>query len=398
MSAAEALAASARADAVPPTIPIRLRPVEPESDGEHAPEGESVTERATEAEAEGEPDSPSEAEAEAEAEAETELGTGVEFEPRLEPAPVIEPETAPEHEPEPEAEPEPDPEPESEAGPAPEPELDDASQPDVVAHSEAGSDNQFDPAAPALALTAVTKLFRGEIAVDAVDLEVPAGTFFGLVGPNGAGKTTTLSMMSGLLRADEGRIAVGGIDISAEPTAAKKMLGVLPDRLRTFDRLTGRQLLYYYGVLRGLPSAVVHRRIDDLARAFDLTSSLARVVSDYSAGMTKKIMLAGAMIHSPRVLVLDEPFEALDPASADVILGILQTYVEHGGTVVMSSHGMALVERVCSRVAVLVDGRLLAEGPVAEVRGELTLEQRFLELSGGLDDSEELEWLHKFSD
>ena len=130
----------------------------------------------------------------------------------------------------------------------------------------------------------------------------------------------------------------------------------------------------------------------------DLVDALGRVVSDYSAGMTKKVMLAGAMIHSPRVLVLDEPFESLDPASSQVILDILETYVEHGGTVVLSSHGMALVERVCTRVAVLVEGEVLATGTVDEVRGEMTLEQRFVELSGGVDDAEGLEWLHTFSD
>ena len=252
--------------------------------------------------------------------------------------------------------------------------------------------------APALALRGVVKQFGHTRAVDAIDLTIPAGSFFGLVGPNGAGKTTTLSMIAGLLRPDSGTIEVCGVDTATDPSRAKKLIGVLPDRLRTFDRLTGRQLLYYYGVLRGLSSSVVQSRIADLARAFDLVDALGRVVSDYSAGMTKKVMLAGAMIHSPRVLVLDEPFESLDPASSQVILDILETYVAHGGTVVLSSHGMALVERVCTRVAVLVEGEVLAAGTVDEVRGEMTLEQRFVELSGGVDDAEGLEWLHTFSD
>lgn len=267
--------------------------------------------------------------------------------------------------------------------------------PDVLAEtleSETGS------AAPALALRGVVKEFGDTRAVDAIDLTIPAGSFFGLVGPNGAGKTTTLSMIAGLLRPDSGTIEVCGVDTATDPSRAKRLIGVLPDRLRTFDRLTGRQLLYYYGVLRGLSSSVVQSRISDLARAFDLVDALGRVVSDYSAGMTKKVMLAGAMIHSPRVLVLDEPFESLDPASSQVILDILETYVAHGGTVVLSSHGMALVERVCTRVAVLVEGEVLATGTVDEVRGEMTLEQRFVELSGGVDDAEGLEWLHTFSD
>jgi ABC-2 type transport system ATP-binding protein len=284
----------------------------------------------------------------------------------------------------------------------------DAAEPDTdaaapVPEEAAAGFGRVDVSAPgapetsALLLRGVGKVFGGLPAVDGLDLEIPAGSFYGLVGPNGAGKTTTLSMMAGLLRPDAGTVSVCGVDAAREPVRAKKMMGVLPDRLRTFDRLTGRQLLYYYGVLRGLAPAVVHRRIADLARAFDLTDSLGRTVSDYSAGMTKKVMLAGALIHSPRVLVLDEPFEAVDPVSSEVILDILRAYVEGGGTVVLSSHGMALVERVCDRVAVIVGGRMLAEGTVAEVRGELTLEQRFVELSGGIDDAEGLEWLHTFS-
>ncbi|QEW04880.1 ATP-binding cassette domain-containing protein [Microbacterium lushaniae] len=255
-----------------------------------------------------------------------------------------------------------------------------------------------DAAVPALTLQAVTKSFGGTRAVDRIDLTVPAGSFYGIVGPNGAGKTTTLSMIAGLLRPDEGVITVNGIDARAQSTQAKRAMGVLPDRLRTFDRLTGRQLLYYYGVLRGLPSAVVESRIVDLARAFDLVDALGRSVSDYSTGMTKKVMLAGAMIHSPRLLVLDEPFESVDPVSSAVILDILSTYVAHGGTVILSSHGMELVERVCSRVAVLVAGEVLAEGTIDEVRGAGTLQERFLELAGGPGDVEGLEWLHAFSD
>ena len=264
--------------------------------------------------------------------------------------------------------------------------------PDVLTVSD------VDPSQAALVLRGVSKSFGGALAVDGVDLTVPAGTFYGLVGPNGAGKTTTLSMIAGLLRPDRGSVHVTGIDVRANPRGAKRRMGVLPDRLRTFDRLTGRQLLYYYGVLRGLPPAVVESRTADLARAFDLTDALGRVVADYSAGMAKKVMLAGAMIHSPRLLVLDEPFEAVDPVSSAIILDILSTYVAHGGTVILSSHGMELVERVCSRVAVLVAGQVLAEGTIDEVRGELTLEQRFIELAGGLSDVEGLEWLHTFSD
>ena len=260
------------------------------------------------------------------------------------------------------------------------------------------TDLDVDAAVPAVRLQGVTKAFGGVPAVDAIDLTIAAGSFYGIVGPNGAGKTTTLSMIAGLLRPDSGTISVAGVDLKAQPRRAKRQMGILPDRLRTFDRLTGRQLLHYYGVLRGLRASVVESRIADLARAFDLTDALGRTVSDYSAGMTKKLMLAGAMIHSPRVLVLDEPFESVDPVSSAVILDILTAYVEHGGTVVLSSHGMELVERVCSGLAVIVAGHVLAEGTVDEVRGERTLEERFIELAGGISDVEGLEWLHTFSD
>gem|GEM_PF-246345 len=277
--------------------------------------------------------------------------------------------------------------------------VDDASGAAAVTDIVASVLADDEPAADsALALRGVTKVFGQTRAVDGIDLTVPAGTFYGLVGPNGAGKTTTLSMIAGLLQPDRGAISVNGVDAISDPVHAKSMMGVLPDRLRTFDRLTGRQLLYYYGVLRGLSPSVVESRTADLARAFDLTDALGRVVSDYSVGMSKKVMLAGALIHSPRVLVLDEPFESVDPVSSSVILDILGTYVEHGGTVILSSHGMDLVERVCSRVAVIVAGQVLAEGTIDEVRGELTLEQRFVELAGGLSDVEGLEWLHTFSD
>ncbi|MDR7186478.1 ABC-2 type transport system ATP-binding protein [Microbacterium trichothecenolyticum] len=376
---------------------------EPQAEPEAAiePETPVVPEPAAESEADVEHTTLAETAAVVDAEPVVESAPVAEPAGVVEPTPAVEPSVAPaepdaavlEHAPAPaELQPVPLPAPAPEPTTTLDPEaLAAAVSLDAAATAAAASAN-------ALVLRGVTKRFGSTHAVDGIDLTIPAGTFYGLVGPNGAGKTTTLSMIAGLLEPDRGTIHVGGVDAAAKPLAAKRMMGVLPDRLRTFDRLTGRQLLYYYGVLRKLPPAVVESRTADLARAFDLEDALGRSVSDYSAGMLKKVMLAGALIHSPRLLVLDEPFEAVDPVSSAIILDILSTYVAHGGTVILSSHGMDLVERVCTRVAVIVAGQVLAEGTVDEVRGELTLEQRFVELAGGLSDVEGLEWLHTFSD
>ncbi len=249
-----------------------------------------------------------------------------------------------------------------------------------------------------LSIDGLVKRFGPKTAVAGIDLQVRAGSFFGIVGPNGAGKTTTLSMVTGLLRPDAGQVSVHGTDVWADPVTAKHHMGVLPDRLRLFDRLTGAQLLYYAGVLRGLDNATVRKRSSDLAVAFGLDEALHRLVADYSAGMTKKIALAAAMIHSPRLLVLDEPFESVDPVSAANITEILRKYTHAGGTVVLSSHSMDLVQRICDSVAVVVNGAILASGTIDEVRGNATLEERFVELVGGRREAEGMEWLHVFSD
>ncbi len=200
------------------------------------------------------------------------------------------------------------------------------------------------------------------VAVDSADLEIKAGSFYGFVGPNGAGKTTTLSMVTGLLRPDSGVVKVYGADVWRNASVAKRMLGVLPDRLRLFDRLTGAEYLHHSAGLRGLDRETTLSRTADLVNAFGLEHSLHRFVSDYSAGMVKKISIASAMIHSPRLLVLDEPFESVDPVSAQLVIDILKKFTAAGGTVLMSSHSMHLIERICDHVAIIADGRMLASG------------------------------------
>lgn len=249
-----------------------------------------------------------------------------------------------------------------------------------------------------LTVHGLSKHYGQTVAVDDISLDVREGSFYGIVGPNGAGKTTTLSMITGLLRPDEGRIVVHGVDVWTEPVRAKHVIGVLPDKLRLFDRLTGAQFLHYAGTLRGLSAKTVRARTADLAVAFGIEDALDRLVADYSAGMTKKIALAAAMIHSPRLLVLDEPFESVDPVSAANVIDILQRYTAAGGTVVLSSHGMDMIQRVCDSVAIIVRGKVLAAGTIDEVRGEQTLEERFVELAGGRKAAEGMEWLHSFSD
>jgi ABC-type multidrug transport system ATPase subunit len=243
----------------------------------------------------------------------------------------------------------------------------------------------------------LVKRYGNTLAVDDVDLEIRKGSIFGVVGPNGAGKTTTLSVLTGLLRPDAGTVTVLDHDVWADPTAAKRAMGVLPDRLRLFDRLTGAQMLFYSATLRGLDGATARSRSADLAAAFGLGDALGRPVADYSVGMAKKIALAATLIHSPRVLVLDEPFESVDPVSATTITDILRRYTAGGGTVVLSSHSMELVQRTCDSVAIIVGGKVLAAGTMAQVRGRRSLEDKFVELAGGRPVAESMEWLHSFS-
>ncbi|WP_082413288.1 MULTISPECIES: ABC transporter ATP-binding protein [Arthrobacter] len=248
-------------------------------------------------------------------------------------------------------------------------------------------------AVPALAIRGLAKRFGAKIAVNGINLDVPAGSFYGLVGPNGAGKTTALSMATGLMRPDYGQVWVHGVDVWEQPLAAKKLMGVLPDGVRLFDRLTGEQLVTYAGLLRGMDRDTVAERTADLLRALDLSADAGTLVVDYSAGMTKKIALASALIHAPRLLVLDEPFEAVDPVSAANIRDILADYVSSGGTVIVSSHVMDLVQRMCDHVAVVAAGNVLAAGTVDEVRGGQSLEETFVNLVGGRSTSEGLSWL-----
>ncbi|MEW2728840.1 ABC transporter ATP-binding protein [Streptomyces albidoflavus] len=251
-------------------------------------------------------------------------------------------------------------------------------------------------AVPAVRVRGLWKRFGQQTAVAGIDLELPAGKFIGLVGPNGAGKTTTLSMVTGLLRPDEGTVEVVGHDVWRDPAEVKARIGVLPEGLRLFERLSGRELLAYIGRLRGLPGEVTDQRATQLLDVLGLAGSQHKLVVDYSTGMRKKIGLASALLHNPEVLFLDEPFEGVDPVSAQTIREVLEGYTASGATVVFSSHVMELIESLCDWVAVMAAGTIRADGAVAEVRGEAaSLQAAFLELVGAQDRSTggTLDWL-----
>ena len=250
--------------------------------------------------------------------------------------------------------------------------------------------------APALELRGLTKSFGAKRAVDGLDLTVPAGSMFGLVGPNGAGKTTTLSMATGLLRPDAGTAYILGHDVWSDPAAAGALIGVLPTGCACSTGSAGPSR---YATPAAPGAAGRHRQpLGRAVEALSLSADRNTLVVEYSAGMTKKIGLACALISAPRLLILDEPFEAVDPVSGEGIRSILRNYARGGGTVVMSSHVMELVESLCDELAVVAQGRVLAAGTLDQVRAGSTLQQRFLALVGFTERGEEsLAWLRSSS-
>lgn len=234
----------------------------------------------------------------------------------------------------------------------------------------------------AIRANGLVKRFGKKTAVDHLDLVVPTGSWFGLVGPNGAGKTTTIKMLVGLLRPDEGDVQVAGLPVWPDPLEAKRRLGVLPDDLRLFERLSGLELLVYVGLLRGLERTAVDDRATQLLDVLGLTPSADDLVADYSTGMRKKVALAVALLHAPAVLLLDEPFESVDPVSSKVIVSVLEQYRAGGGTIVFSSHVMDTVERLCDHVAIVNAGQVVRSGPVASLLASARLEDVFIEAVG----------------
>ena len=262
-------------------------------------------------------------------------------------------------------------------------------------HIEASSSN-----APAVMARDLVRVFGQKMAVNHLNLTVQRGEFYGFLGPNGAGKSTTIKMMVGLLRPTSGSVWVGGVDVWKDPIRAHSLMGVLPEVLNIYERLSGREFLLFAGHMYGVPTGDIRRRAEDLLQVLTLIDDADKLIVDYSVGMRKKIALAAALIHRPEVIFLDEPFEGIDPISSRVIRDILRELTQRGTTVFFSSHIMEVVERLCTRVGIINQGTLVAEGTLQELRerasGEekdATLEDLFLTIVGARSEHQNLSWL-----
>jgi ABC-2 type transport system ATP-binding protein len=243
----------------------------------------------------------------------------------------------------------------------------------------------------------LTRTFGHFTAVDHLDLSVAAGTFFGFLGPNGAGKSTTIKMLTGLIRISAGQARILGRDIDAEPTVVKQQIGVVPEELALFDRLTGTEYLRFVGRMYGLQKKTIRTRSAELLELMSLHDESKKLIVDYSHGMKKKLSLAAALIHDPKVLFLDEPFEGIDAIASRMIKDLLDSLTVRGVTVFLTSHILEIVEKLCCEVAVIHQGRLVAHGKTDELRkGEqvASLEEVFLDLVAADESpSKVLSWL-----
>ena len=267
---------------------------------------------------------------------------------------------------------------------------------------------------PAVSTENLTRRFGPLTAVDHVQLSVAPGQFFGFLGPNGAGKSTTIKMLTGLLAPTEGRIRILGLDLEENPVAVKRQIGVVPEGLALFGRLTGAEFLNFVGRMYGLDRATAAQRTTELLDFMQLSDRPKALITDYSHGMQKKLAMAAAVIHGPRVLFLDEPFEGVDAVASGTLKAMLQRMIARGATIFLTSHVLEIVERLCSHVAIIHKGRLVAQGSLDELRagvearlagtngeselsqphGKLTLEEIFLEIVGGVGlGDQELSWL-----
>jgi ABC-2 type transport system ATP-binding protein len=243
----------------------------------------------------------------------------------------------------------------------------------------------------------LVRTFGTKRAVDGIDLRVPAGSFYGFLGPNGAGKSTTIKCLTGLLRPTAGDMRILGLDPATSEVDIKRRVGVVPEDLALFDRLTAAETLSFVGQVHGMTADVFKARSADLLSLMDLTSAAATLVADFSHGMKKKLSLAAALLPAPRLLFLDEPFEGIDAVASRQIKELLHAFIGRGGTVFLTSHILEIVERLSTHLGVIADGKIVAQGSIDEVRsgvhGHGTLEEMFIELVGGERAVVDLNWL-----
>ena len=229
--------------------------------------------------------------------------------------------------------------------------------------------------------------FGGLRAVDGIDLRVPAGSFYGFLGPNGAGKSTTIKLLTGLLRPSAGHMRILGTDPLADPVSVKRRIGVVPEDLALFERLTAAETLAFVADVHGLDGETTRRRSADLLGVMDLERAGGTLVADFSHGMRKKLSLAAALLPAPRLLFLDEPFEGIDAVASRQIKDLLQSFVARGGTIFLTSHILEIVERLSTHIGVIARGRMVAQGRLEDVRrggaAGQSLEELFIGLVGG---------------
>jgi ABC-2 type transport system ATP-binding protein len=247
---------------------------------------------------------------------------------------------------------------------------------------------------PAIAVRDLRKVYGNKAAVDGLSLTVPRGCFFGFLGPNGAGKSTTIRMLTGLIPPTSGSIELLGMSLPADGLAIKKRIGLVPDESLLFDRLTGSEFLEFVGRMYGLPRPVARERARALLGLFELEDNSRKLIAEYSKGMRKRVAMAASLIHHPDLYLMDEPFEGVDAVGARLMKDILLDQVQRGATIFLTSHVLEVVERLCDRVAIIHDGKIVTEGTLDELRaGSETLEDVFVRVVGAEKAFERLEWL-----
>jgi ABC-2 type transport system ATP-binding protein len=247
---------------------------------------------------------------------------------------------------------------------------------------------------PAIAVHDLRKIYEGKPAVDGLSLTVPRGSFFGFLGPNGAGKSTTIRMLTGLIPPTSGTIELLGLRMPADDTAIKQRIGLVPDDSLLFDRLTGLEFLEFVGRMYSLARPVARERAAELLELFELDGQGRKIIAEYSKGMRKRVAMAASLIHKPELFLMDEPFEGVDAVGARLMKDILLDQVKNGATIFLTSHVLEVVERLCDHAAIINDGRIVAEGSMADLRnGSETLEDVFVRTVGADKAYEKLEWL-----